>query len=59
MTQPQSPYDQTSLLLMIGQATVELNFLRGQITQLQQRLKELEPEAPDGKTEPLPQEARA
>jgi len=51
MTQPQqSPYNQADLIQLIGQATVELAFLRGQIAQLQARVAELEP-SPNGQVE--------
>jgi hypothetical protein len=44
MSQPQQqPYALNDVLLLLGQCTVELAFLRGQIAQLQQRLNELEP----------------
>jgi hypothetical protein len=58
MTQPQPPYNMADVLQLLGQCTVELAFLRGQIAQLQQRLKELEPElekTPNGATEILPE----
>jgi hypothetical protein len=44
MTQSQQPpYSMADVLQLLGQCTVELAFLRGQIAQLQQRLAELEP----------------
>jgi hypothetical protein len=45
--QPQPPYTMNDLLLLLGQSTVELAYLRGQMAQLQQRLAELEP-SPNG-----------
>jgi len=54
----QPPYAMNDVLLLLGQCTVELAFLRGQLAALQQRLKELEPEqAPNGVTEILPEHA--
>jgi hypothetical protein len=43
----QPPYTTNDLLLLLGQCTVELAYLRGQMAQLQQRLAALEP-APNG-----------
>jgi len=51
----QPPYTLPDLLLMLGECTVELRFLRGQIVRLEQRLKELETEPANGLVEPLPQ----
>jgi len=49
--QPQpSPYTTNDLLLLLGQCTVELAYLRAQIAQLQQRVAELEP-SPNGQVE--------
>jgi len=51
MTQPQpSPYTTNDLLLLLGQCTVELAYLRGQVTQLQQRVAEIE-RSPNGQVE--------
>jgi hypothetical protein len=44
MNQSQAtPYTTNDLLLLLGQCTVELAYLRAQMAQLQQRLAELEP----------------
>ena len=40
----QPPYGVNDLLLIIGQSTVELAYLRSQLAMAQQRLRELEPE---------------
>jgi hypothetical protein len=48
--QAQSPYTMNDLLLLLGQCTVELAYLRSQMAQLQQRLAELEP-SPNGQVE--------
>jgi len=54
MTQPQqSPYNQADLIQLIGQATVELAFLRGQVAQLQQRVAELDKTPDNGIVHPV------
>jgi len=59
MTEPQSPYQLNDLLVIIGQSTVELAYLRTQLALAQQRLRELEPEqAPaDGVAEVIEEHA--
>jgi len=51
--QQQSPYSQADLIQLIGQATVELAFLRGQIVQLQARVAELEKVPDNGVVHPV------
>ncbi len=46
MTQPQQGYTVNDLLIMLGQATVELAFLRARIAQLEQQL--VAEQAPNG-----------
>jgi hypothetical protein len=54
MTQSQQPpYTMNDLLLLLGQCTVELAWLRGQVAQLQQRVAELEP-SPNGVVDVVP-----
>jgi hypothetical protein len=48
------PYTTNDLLLLLGQCTVELAYLRGQMAQLQQRLGELEP-SPNGQVDNVPE----
>ena len=56
MTQPlQSPYNVPDLIQLLGQSTVELAFLRTQIARLEQRLKELEEEPPNGVIDVMPE----
>ena len=43
MMQPASPYRLNDLLLLIGQCTVELAFLRGRIQELERQLDEHAP----------------
>jgi len=40
MTQPQNPYNMNDILLLLGQATVELAYLRAQMASLQAQLDE-------------------
>jgi len=51
MPELQSPYNVPDLIQLLGQCTVELAFLRAQITRLEQRLRELEVEPPNGVVE--------
>jgi hypothetical protein len=51
MTQ-QPPYTTNDLLLLIGQCTVELAYLRAQVAMMQQRLNEFEAESPNGRVKP-------
>jgi len=56
--QPQNyPYTISDLLVLLGQSTVDLAYLRGEVARLQQRLAELEP-SPNGTTD-LAEVARA
>jgi len=48
----QSPYNQADLIQLLGQATVELAFLRGQIVRLQERVAELEAAPSNGVVHP-------
>jgi hypothetical protein len=51
VSQPQTPpYTTNDLLLLLGQCTVELAYLRAQMARLEQRLAELEP-SPNGQVE--------
>jgi len=48
----QSPYNQADLIQLLGQATVELAYLRGQIVRLQERVAELEAAPSNGLVHP-------
>jgi hypothetical protein len=48
------PYTTNDLLLLLGQCTVELAYLRGQMARLEQRLAELEP-SPNGQVDDVPE----
>jgi hypothetical protein len=53
MPEPQSPYNQADLIQLIGQAAVELAFMRAQIVRLQERVAELEAAPANGVVHPV------